>query len=91
MDKPKMALSTTSQATQVSSFLNRGRDPKSLGFLMASIMLGLRVTVIFLIIFSVTSCYCDCNETALYSPKDTLVTDVTDKYDIPLIEPQSSC
>ena len=39
MAKPKMALSTTSHAVQVSSDLNRGRQPKSLGLLIASTML----------------------------------------------------
>ena len=38
MGKPKIALSTTSQAVQVSSDLNRGRHPKSLGLLIASTM-----------------------------------------------------
>jgi hypothetical protein len=41
--KPKMTFKTTSHAVQVSSFLNRGRDPNSFGFRIASMMLGLRV------------------------------------------------
>ena len=43
--KPKIAFKTTSQAAQVSSFRNRGSKLKSFGFLIASMMLGLRFTV----------------------------------------------
>ena len=43
--RPKMAFKTTSQAAQVSSFVKRGSEPKSFGFLITSMIVGLRFTI----------------------------------------------